>query len=499
MANQVSEQVYNSAYARRTLILFATFAIFVMYVESMLTPSLPVIADEFGVTASQVSLILSVYMVTGVALNPIVGKLGDIYGKKKVFTYVLAIYATAVTFSGFAPNFETLVITRTIQGIGLTMFPLAMSLVREEFPREMIPRAQAVLSGMFGAGFAIGLPLGAYLSNDFGWRTTYHTALPFAILFALLISSKVRESRFRRPEAVLDYRGAAMLGLSLAMIVLGLSEGPSWGWYSTSVDGLLLTGLLLLIPLVVFERKQREPILDFNLLRMKNVLVTNLVILISGLGMFLAFQTIVYKLELPNPVGFNYDILRTGFSLTPIALIMMFVAPAIGILISKTGVKPVALFGSIVGAAGFLICSLATEPNQLFTGMIIFSLGLGSMMVSTINLLVLTVDPREMGLATSMNTVFRTLGSSLGAPIAGSLISTYSAYYMAGIFNGKPFFFSAPSNLAFQLSFYIAAILFLVSGFIVLVADEVLGSTALNSKNNGIKQIQTLNSTSEAV
>src|SRR5579885_1510045 len=479
MTNQLSEQLYDSAYARRTLILFATFAIFVMYVESMLTPSLPVIADEFGVTASQVSLILSVYMVTGVALNPIVGKLGDIYGKKKVFTYVLAIYATAVTFSGFAPNFETLVITRTIQGIGLTMFPLAMSLVREEFPREMIPRAQAVLSGMFGAGFAIALPLGAYLSNDFGWRTTYHTALPFAILFELLISSKVRESRFRRPEAILDYKGAAMLGLSLAMIVLGLSEGPSWGWYSLSVDGLLLIGLLLLIPLVAFERRQKE------------------VILISGLGMFLAFQTIVYKLELPSPVGFNYDILRTGLSLAPMALIMMLVAPAMGILISKTGVKPVALFGSIVGAAGFLISSLASEPNQLFTGMIIFSVGLGSMMVSTINLLVLTVDPREMGLATSMNTVFRTLGSSLGAPIAGSLISTYSAYYMAGIFNGKPFFFSAPSNIAFQLSFYIAAILFLISGFIVLAADEVLGSTAVN--NNNAKKIQSLNNASEAI
>ncbi|MEM0117559.1 MAG: MFS transporter [Conexivisphaerales archaeon] len=489
----MNEQVYDSSYARKTLILFATFAIFVMYVESMLTPSLPVIADEFGVTASQVSLILSVYMVTGVALNPIIGKLGDIYGKKRIFTYVLIIYATAVTFSGFAPNFETLVITRTVQGIGLTMFPLAMSLVREEFPREMIPRAQAVLSGMFGAGFAIGLPLGAYLSNDFGWRTTYHTALPFAILFAVLISSRVRESRYRRPDAILDYKGAAVLGGSLAMIVLALSEGPSWGWYSPAVDGLLAIGLILLIPLVLFERRQKEPILDFKLLATKNVLVTNMVILVSGLGMFLAFQTIVYKLELPSPVGFNYDVLRTGLSLAPVALIMMFVAPAMGILISKTGVKPVALFGTVVGAAGFLLCSLSSTASQLFIGMIIFSIGLGSMMVSTINLLVLTVDPREMGLATSMNTVFRTLGSSLGAPIAGSLISSFSAYYMAGMLHGKPFFFSAPSNIAFQYSFYIAALLFLISGFIVLTADEVLGRVAVRNGITNSKDSNALN------
>src|SRR5579885_3799080 len=310
-------QEFDTGYANRTLLLFGGFAVFVMYVESMLTPSLPSIASEFNVSASQVSLVLSMYMVSGVALNPIIGKLGDIYGKKRMFTYVLIFYASAVTVTGFSPTFSFLIVSRTIQGIGLTMFPLAMSLVREEFPRKMIPRAQGILSGMFGAGFAIGLPLGAYLSNDYGWRTTYHTALPFAILFAILISTRVRESRYRRPEAILDYKGAAMLGLSLAMIVLGLSEGPSWGWYSLSVDGLLLIGLLLLIPLVAFERRQKEPILDFRLLRMKNVLVTNLVILISGLGMFLAFQTIVYKLELPSPVGFNYDILRTGLSLAP--------------------------------------------------------------------------------------------------------------------------------------------------------------------------------------
>lgn len=487
---KVNLETYDSSYARRTLILFASFAVFVMYVESMLTPSLPSIADEFGVTASQVSLILSVYMVTGVALNPIVGKLGDIHGKKKVFTYVLIIYASAVTVTGFAPSFEFLVASRTIQGIGLTMFPLAMSLVREEFPRELIPRAQAVLSGMFGAGFAIGLPLGAYLSNDFGWRTTYHTALPFAIIFAFLISIKVRESRFRRPDAKLDIRGSVMLGSSLASIVLALSEGPSWGWYSTSVLGLLAFGMILLLPLSIYERIEKEPIIDFKLLRMKNVLITNIVILVSGLGMFLAFQTIVYKLELPSPVGYSYNILQTGLSLTPIALIMMFVAPAMGLLISRTGVKPVALFGCVLGAIGFLLCSVADTPVQLYEGMITFSIGLGSMMVSTINLLVLTVDPRVMGLATSMNTVFRTLGSSLGAPIAGSLISSFTTYVMIGDIVGRPYFISAPSQLAFQYSFYIATILFIVSGFIVLQADEVLGRYAKVNYNSTMNKHQ---------
>lgn len=469
-------QEFDTGYANRTLLLFGGFAVFVMYVESMLTPSLPSIASEFNVSASQVSLVLSMYMVSGVALNPIVGKLGDIYGKKRMFTYVLIFYASAVTVTGFSPTFSFLIVSRTIQGIGLTMFPLAMSLVREEFPRKMIPRAQGILSGMFGAGFAIGLPLGAYLSNDYGWRTTYHTALPFAILFAILISTRVRESRYRRPDAKLDYPGSILLALSLASIVLGLSLGPNWGWTSYPILSLLGIGVVLLIPLVVWERKAPEPVLNMKLLRQRNVLNANLVVLIAGLGMFLAFQTIVYRLELPPPVGSGFDILSTGLALAPIALIMFVVAPIGGVIISRTGVKPLSVAGSIIGSVGFLLAAMTPSTQSIIVPMIIFAAGIATLMVSTANLLVLTVDPREMGLATSLNTVFRTLGSSLGAPIAGSLISTFTTWILVGYINGVPSFYSAPSALSFQYSFYIAAILFLVAGFLSLTASEVLGN-----------------------
>lgn len=477
----VANNGYDLGYANRTLFLFAGFAIFVMYVESMLTPSLPAIASEYGISASQVSLVLSMYMVSGVALNPIVGKLGDIYGKKRVFTYVLFIYTAAVTVTGFAPNFEFLIVSRTVQGIGLTMFPLAMSLIREEFPREMIPRAQGILSGMFGAGFAVGLPIGAYLANDFGWRATYHTALPLAIVFALLISTRVRESKYRRPDSKLDYLGALLLAISLGSIVMALSQGSSWGWTSLPVLGLLAEGSILLVPLVLWERRAPEPVLDLRLLSMRNVLVTNVALLIAGLGMFLTFQAVVYKLELPTPIGAGYSILTTGLSVAPIALVMMVVAPVGGILVSRTGVKPLAVLGSAVGCIGFLLASIASGTPQLLESMIFFSAGIGLIMVTTVNLLVLTVDPRDMGLATSMNTVFRTLGSSLGAPIAGSLISTYTTWIFEGYYNGIPIFYSSPSSLSFEYSFYIAAFLFLMAGFVLLLSDEVLGSSAKRS------------------
>ena len=157
---QVTKQ-FDLKYANRNLILFALLAASVMYIEIMLTPSLPDIQKYYGVTYGQVSLILALYTVFGTAINPIVGKLGDIYGKKKILVYVLISYCVMVTLTSFAPNFNVLLISRTFQGIGLGIFPLAFSLVREEFPRNLVPKAQGLLSAMFGAGLALGLPLGA--------------------------------------------------------------------------------------------------------------------------------------------------------------------------------------------------------------------------------------------------------------------------------------------------------------------------------------------------
>ena len=159
---------YDRAYTRRVMVILAGIVIVVMYIEGMLTPSLPTIQSDFHVDAAQVSLIVSAYAASGVALSPVVGKLGDIYGKRKVLSAMILGYAAAVSVTGFSPNFPFMVAARTVQGIGLTIMPLGMSLMREEFPRELIPRAQGLLSAMFGVGFVVSLPLGSFVSRTSG-------------------------------------------------------------------------------------------------------------------------------------------------------------------------------------------------------------------------------------------------------------------------------------------------------------------------------------------
>ncbi|MGI0132928.1 MAG: MFS transporter [Thermoplasmata archaeon] len=465
---------FDRTYAFRVMAIMAVLVMIVMYVEGMLTPSLPGIASDFHVSVSQVSLVLSVYLVTGVALSPITGKLGDVYGKKRVLTTVLAIYAVAVSVTGFSPSFEFMVASRAIQGVGLTVFPLAMSLVREEFPREMVPRAQGILSGLFGAGFAVSLPLGAFVSNDFGWRFTYHSAIPVVAAVALLSFLILRESPYRRPKAYVDYAGAGILAVALAMVVLGLSQGPVWGWTSTSVLLLMVGGAALLIPTALVEiyqhRKGLEVILDFPLLRKRNVMVTNIIFIISGFGMFLAFQALTFRLEYPMPIGFGLSIFETGLSFVAFAVPMLIFAPLASFVVTRVGTKPLTILGCGVGAGGFYLATLANSLPQLLGSMFVIGAGLAVMNSSVINLLVLTVEPRDMGLATALNAVFRNVGSSLGAPLAGSLMSTYTIIAYGQVF---------PSATAFHDAYLLAVGATLLAGVAAIFAHEILGKRAV--------------------
>ena len=475
---EMEEQIYNRKYANFVMILLAMIIVAVMYVEGMLTPSLPSIAEGFNITVDQVSLVLSTYLITGVALSPIVGKLADIYGKKKMMSIVMLIYASAVAVTGFSPNFTFMVASRAVQGIGLTIMPLGMSLIREEFPKDMVPKAQALISGMFGAGFAISLPLGSLISDKFGWRWTYHSAIPFIFLLAVLTIVKVHESKYRRPDVKVDYIGALALGTPLALVVLALSEGSSWGWTSPLFLGMMIVGLFLFAPMFLYEshyhKNGGEAIFDMKLLSERNVLISNITLTVAGLGMYLSMQALSYKFETPAPFGFGLSILGTGLSMVAFAGGMIAFAIVTGKVISRIGIKPLAIVGSLITGLGFLL--LATSPGYVMTLAFEFIIGSGMsiMNASLINLLVLSVEPQHMGLATSMNSTFRYLGSSIGAPVAGALLSAFVVQSFVHSSTGTVSFLF-PDKTAYFYAFLLGAISFFAAIFMIIFAKEVLG------------------------
>jgi len=172
----------------------------------MLIPALPTLQAEFNSIATWTAWILSIYLVVGTVSTPIFGKLA-IRAKKKMLLICMALYIFGVIANGFAWNIQSLLVFRALQGLGLAMFPLAYAIIRDEYPAEKVAMATGIVSAMFGVGTAIGLVAGAWITDNFGWRMTYHSIVPLAIFVTLLAAYLLRESPIRTPSKV-DYLGA---------------------------------------------------------------------------------------------------------------------------------------------------------------------------------------------------------------------------------------------------------------------------------------------------
>ena len=479
---------YDRSYATKVTIILGSLMLLTGYIEAMLTPSLLSMAKDFKVTYSQIALVLSLYVVGGVALTPVFGKLGDIYGKKKMLSVVLVIYSIAAIFTSISGNYEVLFLSRTIQGIGLAIFPLGSALAREEFPREIIPKVQAIFGSLFGASFAIGLPIGSYVSNSFGWRYTYYTAIPFLIVAIIFAIIAIKESTYKRANATVDYAGAILLAAFLSIFVLFVSEGSSWGWPSLGSIMNLLTGsiglsevtsfliildFVLLLPLTLHERhllrKQKEPIFNFKLLTNRNVVVAYLVGLIAEFALFLATITLTYRLEYPVPAGFGKDIFEAGITVTPFAIGSILGGVMASTLINKTGAKPMTIAGTIVAASGFLLEATMPGYTLLWVYSIVCGIGVVMILGTLFNFVIFSVDPREMGMATGMQGTFNNVGSSIGSPVAAAILTTFTATYFVGSFPVK-----LASQEAFSIVFILSAFASVISGILVLLTKEVL-------------------------
>jgi MFS family permease len=469
VSTSVEGPVYDSGYATRTLALLSTVAALIVYVDVMLTPALPAIVNEYHITIDQASLLISLYTVVGVAVIPIFGKLGDIYGKKRVMMYILVAYVFAATATSFAPDFDLILASRFFQGVGLGVFALCFSLAREQFPLPKVPRAQGVISAVQVAGGALGISGGAFITARFGWQGNYHVAIPVIALLTVLIFFVVKESPNRKPGTKLDYVGAGWLGASFTAIVLGLSEGASWGWTSLLTLALILGGLVMLFPLTLYERRRTEPVLDLKLLRQRNILAANALIIIYGLSLGIAFQSFVYALELPPPAGFGLPITEVGLGLVPLVVVLLPVALVVGSVIPKVGVKPFLYSGSAIAATAFLLLSTYTTATQIELYLVVYAFGSGMLTVSIQNLLVLSLAKSEMALGTSLNTAFRYIGQTLGAPIAGVILTTLVAEHsVAGVI------VSLPTKTAFQYCFYVSVVAFACLGLVSLFSKEVV-------------------------
>jgi MFS family permease len=229
-------------------------------------------------------------------------------------------------------------------------------------------------------------------------------------------------------KSKVDFTGATMLMAGIVLVLLYLTEAPNLGWLSLENIAFLIPGLILIVSFFVFENTRSSPLIHLGLLKIRNVLVANLVGILSSMGMFLLFFAVIYYAQYPKPYGLGLDIITTGLTLAPATLVMLIVGPVMGRLVTRIGPKPILALGASVSIVGLLLFTFFRGTTMELTIDVAFSLiGLVSLIIPIVNMISVSVPKENTAVGLGMNTMLRNLGGAIGPVLATTIISTYYA------------------------------------------------------------------------
>jgi EmrB/QacA subfamily drug resistance transporter len=435
----------------------------------MVIPGIPTIQTHFSSTATIASWITSAFLIVGAAVSPLFGKLGDIYGKKRIFLTVLLFYISGVGLAGFSTSMYMLIASRAIQGVGFAIVPLGLAIITDIFPKERVATAQGIISGTFAIGAAAGLIIGAYIVQDLSWEWAFHTAFILSLIL-FFVAAVMLKKDVPGEKSKVDITGATMLMAGVVLILLYLTEAPNIGWLSLENLAVFIAGLALTVGFFVFENKQRNPLIHLNLLKIRNVLVANLVGILSTLSMFLLFFAVIYYAEYPKPYGLGLSIIATGLTLAPATLVMLIVGPIIGRLVTRIGPKPILTLGASVSIVGLLLFTFFRgTTTELTVDVAVALIGVVSLIIPIVNMVSVSVPKENTAVGLGMNTMLRNLGGAIGPVLATTIISTYYATVKVPI---TPYIYEFGNKTAFNTIFIIC--------IGIMIAIIVLGLTSKN-------------------
>jgi EmrB/QacA subfamily drug resistance transporter len=399
--------------------------------QTLVSPALPDLARTLDASPTATSWILTAFLLASSVATPIVGKLGDLHGKGRVLTVVMLLFSAGAVVNALAESVEVLIAGRALQGVAGGVFPLAFGIVRDTFPPRQVPGALGTVSAIFGIGGGIGLPLSGVIVDNVAIEWLFWSGLIVALPAALAAHRLIPPS----PTATgmpIDWPGAVLLSLALASILLGVSEADDWGWGSPANVGTITAGLVLGALFLRVEARVAEPLIDLRVLRRPAVAATNLTGFMIGLAMFASFLLIPQFAQAPESTGYGFgaSVTIAGLLLVPAALTQLVAGPFAGRLGTRIGHRTVLAIGALLTSSAFVWLTVAHEhPWEVLVSSALLGAGISFAFAAMANLIVRAVPQSDVGIATGINTVMRTMGGSFGASIATAILaaSTVSA------------------------------------------------------------------------
>jgi EmrB/QacA subfamily drug resistance transporter len=409
----------------RSLLILSLSALAFSLAQTMLIPALGELTHQLDTDASGIAWVLTGYLLAAAVATPIAGRLGDMFGKRRLLVLSLVGFGLGSVLAAVGSSLEVVVAGRVLQGMGGGIFPLCFGIIRDEFPRERVAGSIGLISAIFGIGGGAGLIAGGLIADHLSYHWIFWLGAISAALAAVATQVWVPESPERKPGRI-DVRGAALLGAGLVMPLIAISRANDWGWGSTRTLVLIAAGLVVLAIWVVVERRTVQPLADIPTLIKPPVLMTNIATLFVGFGMFGSFLLIPQLAELPESTGFGFGLDATGAGLLmlPGAVMMLFTGPISGALGTRFGSKLPLAIGAAVTSAGLFGLGLDHGSELSVTAYsFVMSSGIGLAFAAMANLIVEAVPPAQTGEATGFNTLTRSVGASIGSQVSAAILA----------------------------------------------------------------------------
>ena len=411
-----------------TLAVLAVAGLSFALLQTMVAPALPAIQHEYGASTPEVTWVLTIYLLTASIFTPVLGRLGDMFGKERLLVIVLLVLGAGTLIAALSTSLPMLIAGRAVQGAGGAIFPLSFGIIRDEFPREKVGSGIGLISATFGVGGGAGLVLSGVIVDHLHYTWIFWLSLVVIAAAVVCTHFFVPESPVKTP-AKIDWGGAALMSLGLSAVLLAVSQGNSWGWGSARVLGLVAGGAIVLAVWARFELRVPQPLVDMRMMRLRGVWTTNVTALMVGFGMFGSFLLVPQFVEMPPAAGFGFgaSVTEAGLYLLPSAAVMLVAGPLAGWLGNRLGSRTPLLIGIALVAVGFVqLAVLHDEHWHVFLNSVLTGAGIGLAFASMATLIVDAVPQTQTGVATGMNTIMRSIGGALGAQIAASIVGAHA-------------------------------------------------------------------------
>lgn len=393
--------------------------------------------------------VVTITLLVAAIATPISGRLGDMYGKRRVVVVLLALLIVGSLIAALSGSIVGVIIGRALQGAVTGVIPLGIAIMRDVLPPERLGTAVALMSATMGVGGAIGMPVAAYLAVNADWHSLFWLAAALGVIGLPLVFFFV-PGDVLRSAGRLDVLGAIGLAIGLTGILLFVSRGASWGWASPAALSASIGGVIVLLVWGWYQLRAKDPLLDLRVAARPAVLFTNIAAIGMGFALFSSNVTFPQMLELPveSGAGFGLDMISASLIVMPAGLVMMVISPLSGWLERTVGPRPLFTFGaSAIVLAYVFVLIWSTEVWHILVANIFIGVGIGFTFAAMPMIIMRSVPANETGASNGLNALFRSVGTSSASAVMGGVLAAMSTEI-----DGM----TVPTRDAFQVCFWLA-------------------------------------------